>query len=137
MRSRSVRRSRPAIAAAFVLVGAFGLAAPAVAQGVIATGNGRAGATVAALIALIGVIVGAVALTRSTRPSDKGNGRDGAIVALVLALVGVFLAALHLATSRGAIGSGHGRAGAIVGLVLGLIGMVLGRLALARSSRTR
>jgi hypothetical protein len=114
------------LAGASVLLGA----APATAQGVIATGSGRAGATVAALMALLGVVAGAFALVRDRR---RGNGRDAAIVALVLALVGLFLAALHLATSSGGIGTGNGRLGAIVGVVLGLLGMSLGRLALARS----
>ena len=104
------------------------IATPAAAQGVIATGSGRAGASVAAMVALIGVITGGRALAR--------NGRDGAIVALVMGLIGTFLAGLHLATSSGGIGTGNGRAGAIVGVVLGLIGMVLGRMALVRSSRT-
>ena len=122
-----------AITAAFTVLC---LAAPATAQGVIATGSGRAGATVAALVALIGVVTGGLALARSAGRIGTGNGRDGAIVALVLGLVGMALAALHLATSTGGIGTGNGRAGAIVGLVLGLIGIVLGRLALTRSGRT-
>lgn len=136
--SRSLRRVRAlavAFAAAALLEG-LGLAAPAAAQGVIATGSGRAGATVAGLVALIGVVAGGLALARSAKRSGAGSGRDGAIVALVLGLVGVFLAVLHLATSSGGVGTGDGRAGAVVALALGLTGVVLGRLALVRSSRT-
>ena len=68
-RTRSLLRvARVAIvAAASALLGGFGLAAPAAAQGVIGTGSGRAGATVAAVVALIGVVVGGLALARSRR----------------------------------------------------------------------
>jgi hypothetical protein len=88
---------------------------------------------VAALLALIGAVSGALARRRSAR--GAGSGRDGAIVALVLGVVGVALAGVHLATSPGEIGTGNGRLGAIVALVLGGMGMLLGRLALARSRR--
>jgi hypothetical protein len=113
------------------------LGAPAAAQGVVGTGNGRAGATVALVVVLIGVITGGVALARSARRIGTGSGRDGAVVALVLGLMGMILAALHLATTSGAFyGAGNGRAGAILALVLGGIGMLLGRRALARSGRS-
>ena len=77
----------------------LGLAAPSAAQGVIATGSGRAGATVAALVALIGVVTGGLALARSSGRVATGNGRAGAIVALVLGLVGMVLGRLALARS--------------------------------------
>jgi Family of unknown function (DUF6223) len=120
-----------------VLLEGSGLAAPAaaplsVAAGVI--GSGRVGATVAGVVALIGVVVGGLALARST--GRTGNGRAGAVTALVLGLLGTGLAGLHLTTSTGGIGTGNGRAGAIVALVLGLIGVVLGGLALTRTRRT-
>jgi hypothetical protein len=110
---------------------AFALAAPAAQAGVIATGSGRAGATVAALVALVGVVVGGLAVARPA----AARGRDGAIVALVVGLMGTLLAALHLATSTGAVGTGNGRGGAIVALVMGLTAVALGRLALSRSRR--
>jgi glyoxylase I family protein len=123
------------VAPTAALLGAFGLASPAAAQGVIATGSGRAGATVAALVALVGVVVGGLALRRSARRLGAGNGRDGAIVALVVGVMGMALAVIHLVTSTGGIGTGNGRGGAIVALVLGLIGVVLGWMALNRSRR--
>jgi diadenosine tetraphosphate (Ap4A) HIT family hydrolase len=64
---------------ASVLLGVGGLAAPSAAQGVIATGSGRARATVAGLVALIGVVTGGLALARSAARIGMGNGRDGAI----------------------------------------------------------
>jgi hypothetical protein len=125
-------RSRARLVLAGVALAA-GLAAPAAAQGVIATGSGRGGAIVAWGVALAGVIAGGLARARSGR--SAGSGRDGAIVALVLALMGMALAGLHIATTSGAFyGAGNGRAGAIVALVLGGIGVVLGRGALARSN---
>ena len=122
------------IAAAAALLGDVGLAAPAAAPvsfaaGVIGPGSGRAGASLAAVVGLIGVVIGGLALSRSAGRTDPGNGRNGAIVALAFALIGTVLAGLHLATNPGGIGTGHGRAGAIVALVLGLIGIVLGGLA--------
>ncbi|XXZ53924.1 DUF6223 family protein [Sorangium sp. So ce341] len=125
-----------AAAAAAALLGGVGLAAPAAAQGVIGPGSGRAGATVAVVVGLIGAVVGGLALARSVGRTGTGNGRNGAIVALVLGLIGMVLAGLHLATSTGGIGTGNGRGGAIVALVLGLIDVVLGRLALVRSRRS-
>ena len=104
-----------------------------IAAGVVGPGSGRAGASLAAVVGLIGVVFGGRALARSA--GRGGTGRNGAIVALVLGLIGTVLAGLHLATNTGAIGTGHGRAGAIVALVLGPTGMVLGGLARARSRR--
>ena len=85
--------------AASALLWGFGVAAPAAAQGVIGTGSGRAGATVAAIVALIGVVTGGLALARSAGRIGAGNGRDGAIVALVLGLIGMVLGRLALARS--------------------------------------
>jgi len=138
-RNRSFpRAARVGLAAAGAdLLARVMLAAPAAAQGVIATGSGRAGASIAALTALGGVAAGGLALARSGARSPKTrSGRDAAIVALVLALMGIALSALHLATSSGGIGTGNGRAGAIVALLLGGIGIVLGRRALVRTGAT-
>ncbi|HZR82908.1 MAG TPA: DUF6223 family protein [Candidatus Binatia bacterium] len=127
--------TRIAYAAASAALLGVALATPAAAQGVIATGSGRAGAQVAALVALIGVITGGLAL-RAARGGGATNARDRAIVALVLGVMGMLLGVLHFATTTGGFGTGNGRAGAIVAAVLGLIGLLLGRLALARSGRT-
>ena len=136
--TRSLIRVVPIAAAA--LLGGFGLVAPAaahvsVAAGAIGFGPGRAVASLAAVVGLIGVVMGGLALARSAGRVGTANGRTGA-VALVLGLIGMVIAGLHLATSTGGIGTGHGRGGAIVAVVLGPIGMVLGGLALARSRRT-
>ena len=99
---------------------------------------GRARALVGAVVGLISLVVGGLALARSAGRIGTGNGRTAAIVALVLGLIGVVLSVVHLgSSSTGGFGTGGGRAGAIVALVLGLIGISLGGLALARSRRTR
>jgi hypothetical protein len=122
----------------------LGLATPAaahasvqpVAASVYAMSSGRVGASVAALVGLIGVVIGGLAMARSAGRIDTGSGRRGAIVALVAGLIGMAVGALVVATSDGGIGTGNGLGGAIVALVVGLISMVLGGLALARSRRT-
>ena len=98
---------------------------------------GRARSLVAAAVGLVSLIIGALALARSSGRIDSGNGRSGAVVALLLGLIGIVLSVVHLATFTGGFGTGSGRAGAIVALVLGLIGVILGGLVLVRSRRSR
>lgn len=100
------------------------------AQGGIGIGSGRLLPTVAAVVGLIGVVIGGLALARSRR---AGNGRAGAVVAAVLGLISVVIGGLHAANSAGGFGTGNGLAGAIVAIVLGLVGIGLGGLTLARS----
>ncbi|MBB5959823.1 hypothetical protein FHS29_006444 [Saccharothrix tamanrassetensis] len=127
------------------LIGGSGLATPAaahasvdrsVAAGVLTMSAGRLGATTAAVLGLIGVVVGGLALARPTSRVGTGSGRLGAVVALAAGLVGMALGGLVVATSDSGIGTGNGRGGAYVALVVGLVGVVLGGLALARSRRT-
>ena len=70
------------------------------AAGVIGAGSGRTGSTVAAVVALIGVVIGGLALARSAGRIGTGTGRRGAIVALVVGLTGIALGGLALARSR-------------------------------------
>jgi hypothetical protein len=106
-------------------------------DGAIGITSGRAKALVAAVVGLISLVVGGLALARSAGRISIGNGRAGAIVALMLGLIGMILSVVHLGSSTGGFGTGGGRAGAIVALVFGLIGVNLGGLALARSRRSR
>ncbi|WP_283136236.1 DUF6223 family protein [Rhizohabitans arisaemae] len=94
----------------------------------------RIWASVAALVALGGVVIGWLAL-RSVRRTGNG-GRRVAIVALVVALTGGLNGAVKLAVADGGLGTGNGVFGAALALVLGLVGVVLGGRALARSRRT-
>ena len=60
----------------------------------------RLWATTAAVLALVGVVIGGLALARSAGRIGTGNGRAGAIVALVVGLTGVVLGGMALARSR-------------------------------------
>jgi hypothetical protein len=97
--------------------------------------SARFWATSAALLGLVGAVVGGLALARSVRRIGNG-GRKGAIVALVSGLIAVVGGALNLAVADGGPGTGNGVVGGAIALVLGLIGMALGGPALARSRRT-
>jgi hypothetical protein len=96
----------------------------------------RLWATTADVLALVGVVIGGLALRRSAGRIGNGNGRMGAIVALVAGLIAVVNGGLNLAIATGGPGTGNGVVGAAGALVLGLIAMALGGLALARSRRT-
>lgn len=130
------------LAAAAVVAG-LGLAAPVAAQvsvqpvavTVYTMTPERSAASTAALVGLIGAVIGGLALVRSARRIGNG-GRRGAIVALVLGPIGLVIGGLVVATADGGLGTGHGLGGGVVAMVVGLIGMVLGGLALARSRRT-
>lgn len=93
-------------------------------------------ASTAAVIGLIGVIIGGLALARPTGRFGTASGRLGAIVALTAGLIGVALGGVVVLTITGGFGTGGGLAGAIVALVVGLIAVILGGLALARARRS-
>ncbi len=126
----------------YTVLGLMALAAPAAAQvsdqssaGYGMT-SGRLLATSAAVLALIGVVIGVLALVRPAGIFGTASGRLGAIIAFATGLVGTALGGLAVATSGGRIGTGGGLAGAIVAVMLGLIAIALGGLALSRSRRT-
>ncbi|MBL3664637.1 hypothetical protein JL475_01080 [Streptomyces sp. M2CJ-2] len=129
--------------AAGALLGESGLAAPAAAhasaQSVAAGASlttGRLVGTVAALVALAGVVIGGLALARSVGRIGHGNGKRGAIVSLVAGMIGMVVGAVNLAVADGGPGTGNGVLGGALALVLGVVAAVLSRLALVRSRRT-
>jgi hypothetical protein len=130
--------------AAAALIGEFALAAPAAADvsdqpaavHVYTLSPGRIGAIVAAIVGLIGAVIGGKALARATDRSGTSSARRGAIVALLLGPIGLVLGGLVVATADGGLGTGKGLGGGIVAMIVGLTGMVLGGLALARSRPT-
>lgn len=136
--------SQATLLLAAALVGAVGLAAPAAAQvsaqpaaaTVYTMTPERIAASTAALVGLIGAVIGGLALAGSVGRIGTGNGRRGAIVALVLGPIGLVIGGLVVATADGGVGTGNGLAGGVVAMMVGLIGMALGGLALARSRRT-
>jgi hypothetical protein len=105
----------------------------AAAQTTEGIGTGRLLPTVAALLGLVGVVLGSLALRAARRAT--GNGRGGAITAGVAGLVALVVGVLHSASSAGGLGTGNGLAGAVLAMVIGVTAMALGGLALARSRR--
>ncbi len=95
---------------------------------------GRIWATIAAFVALAGVVFGGLAL-RSVRRAGNG-GSTGAIVAVGAGLIGVVNGAVNLAVADGGPGTGNGVVGGALAIAVGLAAVVLGRLALVRSRRT-
>ena len=134
----------PHLLAAAALVAGFGLAAPVAAQvsdqppavSAYTLTPERIVASAAAVVALIGAVIGGLALARPAGRFGTGNGRRGAIVALVVGPIGLVIGGLVVATADGGLGTGNGLVGGVVAMVVGLIGMALGGLALARSRRT-
>ena len=92
----------------------------------------RLWATMAAVLALVGVVIGGVALARPAGRFGTTSGRLGAIVALVAGLIASVNGGLNLALANDGPGSGNGVVGGAAAFVLGLIAVVLGGIALAR-----
>jgi hypothetical protein len=95
----------------------------------------RLWATMVAVLALVGVVSGGLALARPASPFGTASGRLGAIVAFVAGLIAAVNGGLILAVANGGPGSGNGVVGGAAALVLGLLALALGGLALARSRR--
>ena len=96
----------------------------------------RLWATAVAVLALVGVVIGGLALARPSSRFGTATGRLGAGVALVTGLVAVVNGGLALAIANGGPGTGNGVVGGAAAFVLGLIALTIGRLALARCRRT-
>jgi hypothetical protein len=92
-------------------------------------------ASTGAVLALVGVVSGGLALARPTSRFGTASKRRGAIVALVAGLIAAICGGLVVALADGGPGSGNGVVGGAGALVLGLIGMALGGLALVGSRR--
>src|SRR5215510_15076390 len=93
----------------------------------------RLWATTAFVLALVGLVIGGLALRRSAGRIATGNRRMGAIAALVAGLIAAVNGGLNLTIATGGPGSGNGVVGGAAALVLGLIGMVIAGITLARS----
>jgi hypothetical protein len=96
----------------------------------------RLWATTVAVLALIGVVIGGLALARPASRFGTDSGRLGAIVALAMGLVAGVNGGLNLAIANGGPGTGNGVVGGAAAFVMGLIAVALGGLALARCRRT-
>src|SRR5262245_29560881 len=71
----------------------------------------RLWATTVALLALVGVVIGGLALARPASRFGTDSGRLGAIVALIAGLIAVVNGGLVLAIATGGPGSGNGVVG--------------------------
>jgi hypothetical protein len=87
----------------------------------------RLWATTVAVLALVGVVIGGLALARPASRFGTASGRLGAIVALVAGLIAVVNGGLNLAIANGGPGTGNGVVGGAAAFVLGLIALALGR----------
>ena len=96
----------------------------------------RLWATTAALLALVSVLLGGLALARSTGRIGTGDGRREALAALVAGMIAGVNGGLVLATADGGPGTGNGVVGGGAALVLGLIAIVFSGVTLARPRRT-
>jgi len=96
----------------------------------------RLWATATALIALVSVGVGGLALSRALNRSGAASGRRPAILAMLVGLVAAVSGGLNVAVATGGPGTGNGVVGGAAAFVMGLIGMAIGGLALTRSDRT-
>jgi hypothetical protein len=96
----------------------------------------RLWATTAVVLALVGVVLGGLALARPASHFGTDSGRVGAIAALVAGLLAVVNGGLNLAIANGGPGTGNGVVGGAAALVLGLIAVAMGGLALVRCHRT-
>lgn len=131
------------IAVAIVAIGLFGglvhavLVAARVSEPAADTVYGstpqRTRATVAAVLALVGVAGGGLALAR---PTHRVTSLLGSVVALVTGLLGGVNGVLVLSAANGGPGSGNGVVGGAMALVLGLIALALGGAAVVRSRRS-
>jgi hypothetical protein len=95
----------------------------------------RLWATTAVALALVGVVIGGMAMYRAARRVGN-HGRRGAIVALVAGTIAGINGGLNLAVANGGPGTGNGVVGGAAAFVLGLIALGLGGLAFARSRST-
>lgn len=143
--TKSMKRSFTLIVAVLAAVVLFGglvyavLVAAHVSQPASNTVYGltprRLWATIAAGLALVGVVVGVLAVARPYLHIGVAYGRLGAIVALVAGLTAAVNGGMVLGFATGGPGAGSGVVGGAGALVLGLIAVGLSGMALARFRR--
>jgi hypothetical protein len=93
----------------------------------------RLWATLVAMLALAGVVAGALALTR---PASRLATPRGARLPLALGVIGMVNGSVNLAVATGGPGTGNGVVGGAAAVVLGVAAIAMGGLALARNRRT-
>src|SRR5690242_4121935 len=116
--TKQMKRTFALILAVLAAVALFGglvyavLAATHLAEPAAATVYGmtsrRLWATTAVVLALIGVVIGGLALVRPASRFGGVSGRLGAIAALVVGIIAVVNGGLNLAIANGGPGTGNG-----------------------------
>jgi len=96
----------------------------------------RLWATTVALVALVGVAIGGIALARPASRFGPDSGRLGANLVLAAGLIAAMNGWLNLAVATGGPGTGNGVVGGSAAFVLGIVALALGGVALARCRRT-
>jgi hypothetical protein len=96
----------------------------------------RLWATSVAVLSLVGVGIGGLALARPGSRVGTASGPFGASLALGVGAIGAINGGLNVAIASGGPGTGNGVVGGAAAFVLGLIAVAVGGLALARSRRT-
>jgi len=96
----------------------------------------RLWATASAMVALVGVVIGGLALARPVSRVGTASGRLRATAALSAGLIATINGGLNVAVANGGPGSGNGVVGGAAAFVLGLSAVALGGLALARCRTT-
>ena len=119
---------------ALLLLPAPGTAHTLAAAGGYVLGTGRTVPSTAAIVALVSVVGGGIALVRSRRTGTAPSAA-AAVAALATGLVGLGVGGVHALNAGGGPGTGNGLVGAVVAVVLGVVGTALGGLVLARSRR--
>lgn len=94
-------------------------------------GVGRTVPTAAAVLGLVGVVLGLLARSRARRGSTM---RSWFIAAIALGVLSVGVGAVHGLNAAGGLNTGNGVAGAVIAVVLGLVGIAISGWALARRS---
>ena len=128
VKTKSMKRTFFLILAALAAAGLFGglvhavLVAAQVSEPAATTVYGltprRLWATTAVVLALVGVVIGGLALRRSAGRIGTGNWTFWAIVGLVVGLIAVVNGGLNLAIAKGGPGTGNGVVGVAVALAL-------------------
>jgi hypothetical protein len=95
----------------------------------------RLWATTVAVVALVALVIGGLALARPASRFGTASGRLGAIMALSGGLIALVNGGLNVAIANGGPGSGNGVVGGAAAFVLGLIAFAIGGLTLSRSRR--
>ncbi|SDQ71857.1 DUF6223 family protein [Thermostaphylospora chromogena] len=125
-------------------LGVFGSAAPAAAHvlaqpdpvGAYTLTAGRFWSLAGALLGLVGLVVGRLALSRPAGRVGAVARRRRADAAVAAGTACLIIGGLVVAAAEGGPGTGYGIVGGFIDLAIGLIAVVLGGVARARSRRT-